>query len=230
MIAIIPARGGSKGIKNKNILKIAGKPLIVWSIEHALQSKSVDAVFVTTDDAEILEIAQKAGAKVIKRPKELANDTATSESALLHALDSIEKEYSIVPKNIVFLQATSPVREAYDIDRAFKVYQEQELDSLFSCCKVEDRFVWEKDENRYKSVSYDHENRRRRQDVTPRFLENGSIYIFKYNILRLDNNRLGGKIGVYEMPIWKSFQIDKPEDIEICEYYLEKMRKNEKHL
>jgi len=223
MIAIIPARGGSKGIKNKNILKIAGKPLIVWSIEHALQSKSVKKVFVTTDNDEIAEISKKTGANVIKRPLKLANDTASSEDAIKHALDVVEYDLHIVPANICFLQATSPVREAYDIDRAFKVYQEQELDSLFSCCKVEDRFVWEKQANRYKSISYDYKDRKRRQDVTPKFLENGSIYIFKYNILRLDNNRLGGKIGVYEMPMWRSFQVDKPEDIEISEYYLKKL-------
>ncbi|MDD3375237.1 MAG: acylneuraminate cytidylyltransferase family protein [Candidatus Omnitrophica bacterium] len=222
-VAIIPARGGSKGIKNKNIIEVAGKPLVVWSIEQALQSKSIEAVFVTTDDEKIAEISEKAGAKVIKRPEELSLDTATSEAALLHAINVIEEDLQIDFEIVVFLQATSPVRESLDIDHAFEKFNRENLDSLFSCCKVEDRFVWEKQGEDYQSITYDYRNRQRRQDIKPRFLENGSIYIFKKDILRQTSNRLGGKIGIYEMPFWKSFQIDKEEDIDICEYYLNRL-------
>lgn len=221
--AIIPARGGSKGVPEKNIIVIANKPLIVWSIETALSSSLVDKVFVTTDDKRIADISRKYGAEIINRPKELANDNSTSESALLHVLNVIEKQHNIIPEEIVLLQATSPIRESVDIDKAIKVFNDGKLDSLFSCCKVKDRFIWQKDRGVYKSVNYDFTNRQRRQDIEEKYLENGSIYIFKPEILRTYNNRLGGKIGIYEMPFWKSFQIDIPEDIEICEYYLKKL-------
>ena len=221
-IIIIPARGGSKRIENKNMIDVAGKPLIVWSIEQALQAKKVDDVFVTTDDGKIAEISKKVGATVIERSKELSSDTAKSESALLHAVNYIENDLKMGFDKIVFLQATSPIRERNDIDEALKKFDRDNLDSLFSCCRVEDRFVWEEHNGEYKSITYNYKERRRRQDIKPKFLENGSIYVFKKIILKEMGNRLGGKIGIYEMPGWKSFQIDKKDDIGICEYYLKK--------
>lgn len=217
-ITVIPARGGSKSIPRKNIINVAEKPLIAWSIEQARKSRLVDRVFVTTDDARIAAVSGKYGAEVIRRPKELATDTASSEAALIHALSVIERDVSV--DRAVFLQATSPLREKDDIDNALECFDRNGADSLFSCTKMEDYFIWEKRGNGYASVNYDFRNRKRRQDIKPQYLENGSIYIFKPGILRKYGNRLGGKIAVYEMAFWKSFQIDEPEDIGICEYYL----------
>ena len=107
-VAIIPARGGSKGLQNKNIYPVAGRPLLAWTILQALASTSIERVFVTTDDQAIASVAKEYGAEVIVRPAELSGDKATSESAILHAAGVIEQDYHIPLDIIVFLQATSP--------------------------------------------------------------------------------------------------------------------------
>jgi len=219
-ICIIPARGGSKGIFKKNIIEVGGKPLIAWSIIQAIESKFVDSVYVSTDDDEIAQVARKYDAKIIKRPASIATDTATSEEAISHALSEIEQARTV--ETIVFLQATSPIREKDDIDNAITLFKKEKYDSLLSCTKLEDYFIWERTENSSQSINYDYKNRKRRQDISPQYLENGSIYIFTPSILRKENNRLGGQIGIYEMDFWKSYQIDNTDDIDICDYYLYK--------
>ncbi len=221
-IAIIPARGGSKGIPKKNIVDLAGRPLIAWSIEQAKSSQLVDIVFVSTDDDEIAEISQTYGAEIVKRPPQFATDTSSSEEALLHAIDFIEYEKNITIDIVVFLQATSPVREKDDIDNAIRKYLSEKADSLFSCTRIEDYFIWQNKEGGYCSVNYDYHNRKLRQSIKPRYLENGSIYVFSPELIRNERNRLGGKIAIYEMPFWKSFQVDDRDDLEICEYYIRK--------
>jgi len=219
-IAIIPARGGSKGIPRKNIVDLAGRPLIAWTIEQAKKSQLVDIVFVSTDDDEIAQISQKYGAEIVKRPPQLATDTSSSEDALLHAIDFIECEKNNTVNTVIFLQATSPVREEDDIDNAIRKYLSEKADSLFSCMRIQDYFIWQNKEGEYCSVSYDYHNRRLRQSIEPRYLENGSIYVFSSELIRTERNRLGGKIAIYEMPFWKSFQVDDRDDLEICEYYV----------
>lgn len=218
IICIIPARGGSKSIPQKNIIAFCGKPLIAWSIEQALDSKYVDKVYVTTDDKKIGEISEKYGAKVIWRPAELATDTSSSEDALLHAISIIETQTNI--DAVLFLQATSPVRESKDIDEAIEKFLSENADSLFSAAILEDFCVWKLEDNDLKSVTYDYKNRGRRQDREPYYLENGSIYIFKVDTIKKYHNRLGGKIVFYPMPLWKSYEIDTYEDMELCEYYM----------
>ncbi len=180
----------------------------------------VDAVFVSTDDGEIAEVAQRYGAEVIARPAELATDVSPSEDVLLHAIDFIERDKSLRIDIVIFLQATSPVREKDDIDNAIRRFLLEKADSLFSCTRIEDHFIWEERRGDYISVNYDYRRRRRRQDIKPQYVENGSIYVFKPELIRRQHNRLGGKITIYEMPFWKSFQIDDWDDIGICEYYL----------
>ena len=124
-LGIIPARGGSKGLPRKNVKSIAGKPLIAWTIEAAFKSKSIDRVLVSTDDEETAQIARDYGAEVpFLRPKELATDLATTESAMLHALNFLQNDNSYLPKTIALLQCTSPVRNSFSIDNAFKKYFE----------------------------------------------------------------------------------------------------------
>lgn len=214
--AIILARGGSKGIPNKNILNFCGKPLITWTIEICIKA-GINSVWVSSDSNEILEISKNSGAKVVKRPDELSNDSSTSEEGWLHAVNHIE---SIQNKKIdlVFApQVTSPLREVKDITNAIKIINEKQLDSLFSSSTVEDLFFWIKDsEGNLKSVNYDWKNRKRRQEISEKYIENGSFYFFKPNILRLNKNRFGGKIGLVKMEYWKMFEIDSKEDFKMC--------------
>lgn len=218
--AIIPARAGSKGIPNKNIIDFCGKPLIAWSIEQAIQSDYVEDIYVSTDGKEIAEISEQYGAKIIWRPSNLASDTASSESAVLHAIGEIEKRHIV--KSVLFLQPTSPIRLSIDIDNAVRIFLNKSYDSLFSMCFLEDLCIWKKTQNMIQSLTYDYQNRGRRQDREPLLLENGSIYVFKTEILKTYNNRLGGKIGVYEMPFDRSYEIDNLNDIETCVYFMRK--------
>jgi len=218
-IAIIPARGGSKGIPQKNIMDFCGKPLLAWSILQAKEAASIDEVFVSSDDDEILKVAVDFGAKPIRRPYELATDTATSEDALLHAIDWVEKEEGFGIDLVVFLQATSPLRESGDIDGAIRKLIDKKADSLFSSALLEDFFIWTKTDQGLQSLNYDYLRRLRRQDVGKQFLENGSIYIFRPDLLRQTNNRLGGRIETYEMDLWKTWEIDSLEDKALCEWY-----------
>lgn len=220
IISIIPARGGSKGLPKKNIVDFCGRPLIAWSILQSKESGSIDEVYVSSDDDEIIEISRKFGAKTIKRPKELATDFSTSEEALLHAVSIIESRVDI--NLIVFLQATSPLREDKDIDEAVTEFKAQKLDSLFSAARLEDFFIWSKKQDGFESLNYDFKNRIRKQDVDLQYVENGSIYILKPSVLRKYNNRLGGRIGVYEMEFWKTWEIDSMGDKELCEWYFKK--------
>ncbi|MCB0393841.1 MAG: acylneuraminate cytidylyltransferase family protein [Bdellovibrionales bacterium] len=210
--AIIPARGNSKGIPRKNLIDFCGRPLLAWSIEQALQSESVDHVFVSSDSEEILSVAETYGAKPILRPPELASDTATSESAWLHAVDTIEEGFGKM-EYVIGMQPTSPVRESADLDKAVIFTRENGYDSVFSGSEIADFCIWTGG-SELKSLTYDYLNRKRRQEFGVQYLENGSFYVFRPQVLREKNNRLGGKIGVFTMPIWKSFEVDDLEGLE----------------
>lgn len=216
VVAVIPARGGSKGIPGKNIMPICGKPLLAWSIKHAQQSKYVDSVWVTSDDDDILSVAKAFGAEVIKRPVSLSGDKASSESAWIHALECIEEQGNKVGF-MIGMQATSPIRGEDDLDRAIVKMYEEDLDSLLSVTEVEDYFNWRIGDNGPESINYDYKDRKPRQAIETRYLENGSFYIFRPDLLRETNNRLAGKIGMHVMDRHKMFQIDNPEDIQLCE-------------
>lgn len=218
---IIPARGGSKGLPGKNVKIIAGKPLITWSIEQAINSRSINlGVYVSSDCDAILQIAESAGAIPIKRPEPLSTDVATSESAIIHAISEISKKSKI--DFVVFLQCTSPIRKHDDIDNALSTLLAQEADSLLSVLKIKDYFVWQEDskEKGASSSNFDFKNRKRRQDLPTQYLENGSIYIFKPEILENCNNRLGGKIALYPMEKFCSQQIDDEAEFMLCESIL----------
>ena len=219
---IIPARAGSKGIKGKNIINFCGRPLIAWSILQARQSKNISNIYVSTDGEEIADIARKYGAVVIKRPSELASDTASSEDALLHAVNEITK--TEVFHTLVFLQATSPIRRAFDIDAAVEKFVKEGLDSLFSMTILDDYCLWKRGKNGLESFTYDYKSRGRRQEREPLYLENGSLYVFSKELFIKEKNRLGGNIGMYEMPIECSYEIDTEQDLKICEQIMEAMK------
>lgn len=220
VIAVIPARGGSKGVPRKNIKLLRGVPVIAYSIESARNSPSIERVIVSTDDAKIGEISRSYGAEVIWRPDEISGDTASSEAALLHALDYLRDTEAYNPDLVVFLQATSPLRQYEDIQNAIDKLVKEKADSLFSACSTHG-FIWRKQGSELSSLTYDYFKRPRRQDIGEDLIENGSIYIFKPWVLREFNNRLGGVIGVYKMSPLDSFQIDAEEDFILIEKLIE---------
>ena len=215
IVAIVPARSGSKGIPNKNIIDFCGKPLIAWTIQQCLSSKYISDVWVSSDSQDILEIAEEYGAKTIQRPDDISGDLASSESAWIHAIKEIQRDINI---DLVFApQVTSPLREVKDIDSALELFQKEKYDSMFSSCIVEDLFFWENDKgNQLRSTNYNYFNRRRRQDTKEQIIENGSFYLFKPETIQNNNNRFGGKIGHSKMEFWKMFEIDNMEDLKMC--------------
>ncbi len=221
IVCIIPARGGSKGIPRKNLLNLAGKPLIAWSIEQATASKYLqEMVYVTSDCDEILDVSAEYGANIIRRPVDISGDFSASESALVHALSEMGKTVKNIDL-VVFLQATSPLRETKDIDNAIENVLDGGYDSLFSASELHDFFIWSYEgEGNPKSLNYDYRNRKRRQDVKKQYVENGSIYVLKPEILSKYGNRLGGRIGISIMDTWKVHEIDNMENVELCEFYL----------
>lgn len=222
IVAIILARGGSKGIPNKNIIDFCGKPLIVWTIEQLKKVKKLHSIWVSSDSEKILKISEQYGTKTILRPEEISGDTATSESGWLHALSVIEETIGSIDL-VVAPQVTSPLREPEDLEKGLYLFKTGSYDSMFSCSIAEDILFWERnDDGSLKSINYDYNNRGRRQDRKKQYIENGSFYIFKPEILRRYNNRLGGRIGVVEMEIWKFFEIDSIDDFNICEILMKK--------
>src|SRR5262245_16604424 len=141
MIAVIPARGGSKGIPRKNVKLLAGKPLLAHPILHAKHAPAVTRIVVSTDDEEIVAVSREWGAEVVPRPPEISGDRASSESALLHTLDYLKRKEGYEPNLVLFLQATSPLRAPHDIPRAIGTLKREGADSLFSACRVEG-FTW----------------------------------------------------------------------------------------
>lgn len=214
--AIILARGGSKGIPKKNIIDFCGKPLIAWTIENC-RLGGANSVWVSSDSDGILEVSKNYGAEIIKRPEDISGDFASSETGWLHAIGYVEKATGKSIDWVLAPQVTSPLREASDIRNGLAKAATGEWDSFFSCSIAEDLFFWQKnEEGKLDSVNYDWRNRKRRQDIPKQFIENGSFYLFKPEVLRVNNNRFGNKIGVVEMEFWKMFEIDSAEDLKMC--------------
>ena len=221
-IAIILARGGSKGIKNKNLRKINKKPLIYWSIKHCLNSKKIKETWLSSDSHKILDYAKRNGVNIIKRPKKFASSNSSSESAWLHAVAFLEKKKKFF-NSVLGIQPTSPIRGKKDFDNAINFFYKKKLDSLFSSTIIRDFFYWEKNKKNF-LANYNYQLRKPRQKIKEKFLENGSFYIFNKDKFKIKKNRLFEKIGTYVQENYKSFQLD-----EIPDYYiLEAIMNNKK--
>lgn len=218
-LAIIPARGGSRGIPRKNICAVAGRPLLAYTIDHAKGTPAIDRIVVSTDSPDIASVAAQYGAEVVWRPPDISGDGASSESAMLHALDEVAARDGYRPDLVVLLQATSPLRHAQDAQRAIETLVAEEADSLFSACTLHG-FIWRRNGHGLASFSYDYRARAPRQQAPEDLLENGSIYVTRHTLLRATGNRLGGRIAVYRMDPLDSFQVDEPADLQTVERLL----------
>lgn len=226
VLAIIPARGGSKGVPHKNIIPICGKPLIVYTIEPALEALKlgvIDKLIVSTDDEEIAEVSKNAGADVpFMRPDYLSNDTAKSVDVMIHAAD-FYKEQGIDYDTILLLQPTAPLRSVDDIVESLNLFDKEGTTSLISCYKeeyVSDAVTYYKEGNLAIALNPNHNKGIRRQEEKEKFVRNGAIYITTVQQLN-DNHRVFDDVpAMYVMPKERSVNIDTLDDVELLEWRL----------
>jgi CMP-N-acetylneuraminic acid synthetase len=213
-IAIIPARGGSKRLPNKNLLVLGGIPLIGHSILYAQQNSGIiDDIYVTTDDEVVKKIALQYGAKVIDRPESLSGDLEPTVSALRHVLEVLDFEV----ENIVLLQATNPLREENLLEKAFAVYQKGNYDSLFTVSRNHNK-LGKIVENKFRPFNY--VIGQRSQDLEPLFFENGLLYITRASLI-LENSIISETAYPFEVKhIFANIDIDTQEDLDYAEYLI----------
>lgn len=218
IMAIIPARGGSKSIPRKNIKPLLGKPLISYSIEHAKKSKYINRIVVSTEDRKIAEISKEHGVGVIKRPEELARDESPTIDAVFHTLEVLKAE-KYNPDIVILLQPTSPLRNAEDIDSAIELFLDADCESVVSVCEVEHSPYWcFKIEKGYlKSLFGDEYLRIRRQDLEKVYVPNGAMYISTPENLRKYKGFYCLRTIPYIMPPERSIDIDNEVDFMLAE-------------
>ncbi|MBG9940490.1 acylneuraminate cytidylyltransferase family protein [Brevibacillus formosus] len=223
VLAIIPARGGSKGIPRKNIREVGGKPLLSWTIEEAKKSVYIDRLIVSTDDEEIADVARQYDGEVpFLRPKELAKDDAPGVAPVLHALEVLPK-YDYV----VLLQPTSPLRQVIDIDGCIEKCLKEQANSCVSITVAEKTPYWMyhlSDNDVLEPVIKIEERFLRRQDTPPVFSLNGAVYIADTNWLKKTQSFLEPETVGYVMPKERSIDIDNEMDIVIFEAVLRQMK------
>ena len=210
-LAVIPARGGSKGIPGKNLQAVGGLSLVARSVQAAFASRGVDRVVVSTDDDAIAMEAQVHGAEVVCRPVAIAGDTASSESALLHALDTLEQQGPL-PSLLVFLQCTSPFTSGAQIDRVLETLEAPEINSAFAVMPWHG-FLWRRDG---RGINHDPKQpRQRRQDLEPAFLETGAIYAMSTACFRAEGSRF---CAPWQPVVIENSgpEIDTPADLALC--------------
>jgi N-acylneuraminate cytidylyltransferase len=218
LVGLVPLRGGSKSIPKKNIKPIAGKPLCAWSLGAARHSGIFERLLVSTDSEEIASVVKGLGLgiEVIMRPAEIATDTASTESVMLHAAGRVECDV------LCTIQATSPLTSKEDFRAAWDKFRAEGLDSLVTGVRTK-RFFWGADG---KPVNYDPLKRPRRQDFEGWIMENGAFYLTRRAVLDAHHCRLGGRIGVHEMSEETAVEIDEPADWEIVENLLLRRGRN----
>jgi len=220
ILAIIPARGGSKGLPNKNILELGGKPLIAWSIEAALDSKYIDRLIVSTDSKKIADAAKQNNCEVpFMRPPELATDDANSNDVILHALDKLGDLYDVV----MVLQPTSPLRGSKDIDQALEFMQKNNISTIVSICRSNKPLHWHftlETKGKLKPVYKDKNFYPNRQKLPLTYIPNGALYIAKTDYFRSEKTFYTSSTFAYLMPPERSVDIDKQIDFFTAEALL----------
>ena len=225
MIAIIPARGGSKGLPGKNIRHLNGKHLIAYAVEAALKAKHIDRVIISTDDEEIARVAVLYGAELpFMRPAELASDTAMAVDNYIYTVGRLEEESGKTIDAFVVLQPTSPLRIAEDIDGAVELFEQKKADSVISYTQEAHPISWHKyldDEGRFIDIL--DANIKNRQDNRISYYPNGAVYGFSTSMIR-NRKYYTEKSYAYIMPRTRSVDIDFIEDFEYAEFLLKRSK------
>jgi len=232
ILAMIPARGGSKGILHKNIRPFAGKPLIAHTIEAAKGSRRVDRVVVSTDDTKVADIAKECGAEMpILRPAEISGDKRPVTDAVIHMLDYLKDHESYEPTHVLLLQTTSPLRTSRDIDASVELYEKSGADSLVSMCRTE-QGLFTKDDNGVVETLYDgYASGTNRQSLLPTYkLDGCMIYLIRTDILREHHSFIAGKLVGYEIPRWRAVDLDDPQDFVVGELIFKQRDELEKSI
>lgn len=214
-VAIIPARGGSKGIPRKNLVPIGGKPLIAWSIEAAKGCSVIERIIVSSDDDEILAVAKEWGAEPLKRPVELATNSTRSEPVLAHALEHVAKTGDLSTW-AAYLQPTSPLRTAEHLDRAFASLIERGADGLISVTEGDKKILkayLADDQGFLHGVHNDDYPNWNRQDLPPVYMPNGAIYIARASQFLETPRFWNDRTIPFVMPVEESIDLDTTEDI-----------------
>lgn len=220
--AVVPARGGSKGLPGKNVRLLAGRPLIAHVLTAALACPSISRVVVTTDDDAIAAAAVAAGAETVRRPPELATDEASSESALLHALDVLEAAGAEPPELIAFLQCTSPLTRAEELAQAVALALETGADCVFAAAPFHG-FVWREDDaGTPVPVNHDCATRPRRQDRPVELLETGAFYILRTETFRRSGRRFSGRLLACRTDPDRHVDIDAQADFDRAQALFER--------
>jgi CMP-N,N'-diacetyllegionaminic acid synthase len=219
VLAVIPARGGSKGIPRKNIRQVTGKPLIAYTIEAAFRSRYLDKIVVSSEDQEILGVARECGAEPLVRPAELAEDDTAGIEPVLHAIEACSG-YDYV----VLLQPTSPLRISEDIDEAIQVCLRLEAPACVSVCEASQSPFWmySVNENMQLSPVIPGKAPSRRQDLKTVYLINGAVYVAEIEWLALRRDFISGETVAYVMPLDRSLDIDAEKDLQLFEKSLNK--------
>ncbi len=224
ILGIIPARGGSKGLPRKNLALVGGKPLIAWTWEAARAAPSVTRLVVSTDDEPIAELARSAGVEVpFLRPAELANDTAKAVDVILHALGFLEERAGYRPELVLWLQPTSPLRSAEDIEAAVRLRQGHDADAVVSVCEARHHPLWMRllgAGDRLEPYQGDREPPSRRQEL-PRVYElNGAVYLIRREVLLRTQTLFPPDTRGYPMPPDRSIDVDTSWDLHLADLLL----------
>lgn len=217
-LAVIPAREGSKGIKNKNLALLANKPLLYYTIKAAKEATCIDKIVLSSDGNEILQYGESQNIEVLKRPIELAQDDTTSDKVILNVLEHYQNY-----ENIIFLQPTSPLRTAHQIDEAFKKFKSENFNALISVMKYDNKILkaFIVDENeRLKGICNDCFPFMPRQKLPPTYMSNGAIYIIKSKLFKESANFLPENTTYFLMDEISSLDIDCVDDLARAENYM----------
>jgi YrbI family 3-deoxy-D-manno-octulosonate 8-phosphate phosphatase len=215
VVAVIPARGGSQGVPLKNLEPVGGRPLVVRAVESCRSSRLVSEVVVSTDHPSIAEAARRAGARVIIRPATISGDTATSESAVLHALDEMAAD-GLPAEVAILVQCTSPFIDPADLDSAIAQVLADEADVVFSAVESH-AFLWTYRGPVLGGVNHDPSFRQRRQDREPEYRETGAFYVMRARGLREANGRFFGRLAAQRVPEPHAVEIDTPGDLRLAQ-------------